>query len=118
MRLGLDPHKVGHRPLIAKQLICDPAQNPGRNPWGTSLRRITRGARPYIYGKDRCMFPLEVYRAYGWDNPCLEGLNDDEAWDLLGDSMALQTLLGVAVSALLCSLGERLPGLWQGRRPS
>ena len=116
-RLGLDPHSADHRPLIARQLLCDPTQNPGRNPWSMHLRRLTRGCRPYIYSQDRCMFPLEAFRAYGWDNPCLHGLTDDEAWDLLGDSMALQTL-GVAVSALLWALGERLPGLWQGRRPT
>ena len=115
--VGLDPSNAANRSLITKDLICDPTQNPCRNPWGTNLRRMTRVSRPYIYEKDRSMFPLEGYRAYGWQNPCLEGLTDDEAWDLLGDSMALQTL-GVAVSALLCSLGERLPGVWRGQRAS
>ena len=112
--LGLDPHCASHRPSIAKQLICDPSQNPGRHPWGLCLRRLTRGSRPYIYAEDRCMFPLEAYRVYGWESPTLDGLTDDEAWDLLGDSMALQTL-GVAASGLLLSLGERLPGLWRVR---
>ena len=110
-RLGLDPHNVAHRSAVVSQLTCDPTQNPCRQPWGTKLHRITRRTRPYIYEKDRCMFPWEAYRIYGWENPCLDDLKDGEAWDLLGDSMALQTL-GVAASALICSLGERLPGLW------
>ena len=43
--------------------------------------------------------------------PGLEGLTRAEAWDLLGDSMALPTL-GVAVHALLLGAGPYMPGVW------
>ena len=59
------------------------------------------------------MSALEGFRAYGWPNPCLDGLSMRQGFELLGDSMALPTL-GVAMYAMVLGAGEAMPGLFQG----
>ncbi|MCP4243351.1 MAG: hypothetical protein GY772_22570 [bacterium] len=109
---GRSPLSGQDRPLIAANLFVDVSQNPGRCPWSFGLHRLTRNSRIYSYEHDRILSPFEAFRVYGWRNPCLEGLAASEAWDLLGDSMALPTL-AVAVSAVVLGAGPYMPGLWE-----
>ncbi len=75
------------------------------------MHRFARSSKIYSYGQDRILSAFEAFRLYGWQDPRLEGLGPTDAWDLLGESMALQPL-GVAVSALLIGAGPHIPGLW------
>lgn len=111
---GLTPSSVQDRPRIAANLFIDVAQNPGHRPWSFGLHRVTRNSQIYSYEHDRVISAFEAFRIYGWRNPCLEGLASSEAWDLLGDSMALQTL-AVAVSGLLLGAGWHMPGVWEAQ---
>ena len=97
---GLSPVSAQDRPFIATKLFVDVSQNPSRNPWCYGLHRLTRTSQIYSYEYDRVISAFEAFRIYGWRSPCLEGLTTGEAWDLLGDSMALQTL-AVSISGLV-----------------
>ena len=81
-------------------LVVDTSQNPDRQPWSRGLRRLCRTSRPYIYELDRGMHPLEGFRAFGWRIVNLQSVAPTAAWDLVGDSMALQTL-AVSLQALI-----------------
>ena len=100
-KLGLSPLSAEDRPRIAANLFVDTSQNPRRTPWSFGLHRLTRTSRIYSYELDRVISAFEAFRIYGWRHPCLEGLGAGEAWDLIGDSMALQTLAAVRFRALL-----------------
>ena len=99
--LGLSPASAASRSRAAAGLIVDTSQNPDRQPWSRGLRRLCRTSRPYIYELNRGMHPLEGFRAFGWRIVSLQSVAPTAAtWDLLGDSMALQTL-AVSLQALI-----------------
>ena len=112
---GLSPVSARDRPFIATNLFVDVSQNPSRNPWCYGLHRLTRTSQIYSYEYDRVISAFDAFRIYGWRSPCLEGLTTGEAWDLLGDSMALQTL-AVPISGLVFGSGVYMPGLWEVAR--
>jgi hypothetical protein len=89
-------------------LFTNTIQNPKRRPWGYKLGRLTRRSRFYAYGEDSLLSLGEVFRMYGWDQADLSSMSTHDAFDLLGDSMALPTT-GVALTALLRIVGESLP---------
>ena len=111
-KLGLSPLSAQDRPSIVANLFVDISQNPCRKPWSYGLHRLTRNSHIYSYEHDRAISAFEAFRIYGWRSPCLEGLTTSEAWDLIGDSMALQTL-AVSIVALVFGAGEYMPGLWE-----
>ena len=111
-KLGLSPLSAQDRPSIVANLFVDVSQNPHRHPWSYGLHRLTRNSHIYSYEHDRAISAFEAFRIYGWRSPCLEGLTTSEAWDLIGDSMALQTL-AVSIVALAFGAGEYMPGLWE-----
>ncbi len=98
--LGLSPASAASRSRAAAGLIVDTSQNPDRHPWSRGLRRLCRASRPYIYELDRGMHPVEGFRAFGWRIVNLRSISSATAWDLVGDSMALQTL-AVSLQALI-----------------
>ena len=110
---GLSPVSARDRPFIATNVFVDVSQNPSRNPWCYGLHRLARTSQIYSYEYDRAISAFEAFRIYGWRSPCLEGLTTGEAWDLVGDSMALQTL-AVSISGLGFGSGVYMPGLWEG----
>ena len=110
---GLSPVSARDWPFIVTNLFVDVSQNPSRNPWCYGLHRLTRTSQIYSYEYDRVISVFEAFRIYGWRSPRLEGLTTGEAWDLVGDSMALQTL-AVSISGLVFGSGLYTPVLWEG----
>ena len=108
---AVSPADPAARSVAAHDLVADTSQNPSRHPWSHGLKRFCRSSRPYVYELDRELVPVEGFRAFGWRNASLNGLTPSASWDLLGDSMALQTL-AVATTSLLYVVGSRLEGTW------
>ena len=79
MKLGLSPLSAEDRPRIAANLFVDTSQNPSRNPWSFGLHRFKRKSRIYSYEFNRAISVYEAFRAYGWRDPCLEGMGTGEA---------------------------------------
>ena len=111
--LGLSPMSEMDRPLIVTNLFVDVSQNPSRKPWSFGLRRLRPNSVIYSYEDDRVLSAFEAFRIYGWQNPCLEGQSNRIAWNLIGNSMALQTT-AVCISGLVFGSGLHVPGLWEG----
>ncbi len=102
---------------VRQALHCNFSQNPSwsnlRTPW--TLSTVCTSTRLYNYAQVRVWVPSEAMRAHGWDangcGPNVQGLTIAQGWDLVGESMALQSL-GLAIWSLLLACGERLPELW------
>ena len=75
------------------------------------MRRVLRNSRVYSYEHDRILSAYEVFRIYGWRDPVLQGLTERQAWDLVGDSMALPPL-AVALFGLLLGARPHARELW------
>lgn len=99
--------------MAVQNLMCETTQNPARGPFSFDVKRLCRRSRPYSYSHDRMLYPSEMFALYGWDKPVLRRLTRGECGDLIGDSMALQSV-GAALLALICSVGLAIPGLWAG----
>ncbi len=108
---GLSPLDSAARAAAAKDLIIDVSQNPSRSAWSHGLRRVCRKSAFYSYESDRKLVPYEALRIYGWSNPSLHGVSSSDAWDLIGETMALQTL-AVAALSLVFTVGAHVDGLW------
>ncbi len=104
-------HPIQDRDELVADLFPDVSQNPGRKPWSVGLRRVLRNSRVYSYEHDRILSAYEVFRIYGWRDPVLQGLTESQAWDLVGDSMALPPL-AVALFGLLLGARPHARELW------
>ena len=104
------------------ELFCDVSQNVNLSPWSVKrLRCVTTSSRNYSFKLDRLLKPEEVMMAYGWPPEVAEACTQVPAAameDLVGETMALQTLGMVMVAMVVAAHSEeaqRQPGIVAGR---
>ena len=121
LKHGVDPASPDSLRLV-RHLQADCSQSISRQVAGCEhLPAITSSSVVYSYHHDRVLTPAELLRAYGF--PGIQTimsrtghgrLTADSLKDLASECMALPCL-GVVIVAMMCALGQRLPGLWSHR---
>lgn len=121
--LQLNPVLPETKETVRKlELYCDVSQNVNRSPWSVKrLRCVTTSSRHYSFTLDRLLVPEEAMIAYGWPPEVAEACTKVPATameDLVGETMALQTLGMVMVAMIVAAHSreaQRQPGTVAGR---
>lgn len=110
--LGIDSES-GESVSAVQDLIVDVSQGIERGSWGRSLSTITTSNRSYLFGRDRLATSIELLQVYGWPVPRtrIHRLSSGQLLDLVAECMPLQALT-VPFLALICAMGDRLPGVY------
>ena len=116
-KLGLNPALPDTKATIRSlELYCDVSQNVNRSPWSfKKIRCATTSSRNYSFALDRLLVPEEVLMAYGWPRAVAEAHTQVPVTvmdDLVGETMALQTLAMVMLAVITAASSkgaQRLP---------
>ena len=121
--LQLNPVLLDTKETVRRlELYCDVSQNVNRSPWSLGyVRCATTSSRNYSFSMDRLVVPEEMLMAYGWPRAMAEArteVPDTAMDDLVGETMALQTIATVMLATVIASHSEaaqRLPSSMAGR---
>jgi hypothetical protein len=110
-RLQLNPVLLDTKATVRRlELYCDVSQNVNRSPWSIGyVRCATTSSRNYSFELDRLMVPEEMLMAYGWPRTVAEAHTQVPATamdDLVGETMALQTLATVMLAMVIAAHSE------------